>query len=72
MQQIAAAETQFRVRVWFGTTAVADYTGDKQTAEHYAVAMGHRFRGLGVTIDPVGVEDASTPIRGRRLWVLTP
>lgn len=38
-----------RVRVWFGHTAIADYSGDTEQAECYARAMDRRFPGLTIT-----------------------
>ena len=42
-----------RVRVWFGTTAIADYIAAPELAERYHDAMRRRFAGLRVTNDPL-------------------
>jgi hypothetical protein len=40
-----------RVRVWFGTTVIADYIAVPELAERYQNAMRRRFAGLCVTND---------------------
>jgi hypothetical protein len=49
-----------RVRVWFGTTAIADHTAEPALATRYEQAMRRRFAGLKVTNEPVPVHPPST------------
>jgi uncharacterized protein (DUF924 family) len=41
-----------RVRVWFGKTAICDYTAEAEFAARYEAAMRRRFCGLRVTSEP--------------------
>lgn len=41
-----------RVRVWYGTVVIADYTAEPALAQRYAEAMDRRFN-LPITNDPV-------------------
>lgn len=66
-----------RVRVWFGEHVVVEYVAEPVRAEQYVEAMGRRFAGLRVTVDPRrGVVDTgvrrTAPLPAERLWVLTP
>jgi hypothetical protein len=41
-----------RVRVWFGSHAIADLTTTPEAAKDYEAAMRRRFAGLKVTNEP--------------------
>jgi hypothetical protein len=45
-------QSERRVRVWFGETAICDYTGEAEFAARYEAAMRRRFPGLRVTNEP--------------------
>ena len=50
-----------RVRVWFGTTPIADYIAAPELAERYQDGMRRRFAGLPITNDCFPpVPDSST------------
>lgn len=42
-----------RVRVWFGSHPIADYSAEPELAARYAAAMKRRFAGLRVTDEPL-------------------
>ncbi|WP_328990307.1 hypothetical protein OG394_29155 [Kribbella sp. NBC_01245] len=42
-----------RVRIWFGTHPIADYTAEPALAKRYAEAMDRRFPSLRITTEPV-------------------
>lgn len=44
---------RLQVQVWFGTHAIAHYTGDGIYAQRYAEAMRRRFPSLRVSIEPL-------------------
>lgn len=44
---------RLRVQVWFGTHAIADYTGDDLYARRYAEAMRRRSPSLRVSLEPL-------------------
>ncbi|QNE18202.1 hypothetical protein F1D05_10220 [Kribbella qitaiheensis] len=49
----ALQESCHRVRVWFGSTAIADQQwAEPEPAARYAAAMERRFAGLRVTNEP--------------------
>lgn len=47
------------VRVWFGEHVIAQYSGDREHAEHYVRGMTRRFPGLKIT-------DEVVPLTGER------
>jgi hypothetical protein len=63
-----------RVRVWFGTHAIADHAADPASAERYAAAMSRRFAGLRVTSEPLPPTGLppERPLPNERLWGLPP
>lgn len=70
---MAATAERRHVRVWFGSHVIASYSSDPEHAARYAEAMGRRFAGLRITIEPVPlVEPASQPLPNERLWDVTP
>ncbi|GAB2679319.1 hypothetical protein [Kribbella swartbergensis] len=42
-----------RVRVWFGQFPIVDHTTACEAGTAFARAIGRRFSGLPVTVDPV-------------------
>lgn len=46
-----------RVRVWFGSHAIATYVAEPALAARYEAAMRRRFAGLRVTNVPTGMPD---------------
>lgn len=56
MSQTTADEEQLvRVRVWFGQLPIVDRTTRPELGTGFAHAIGRRFFGLPVTIDPVRI-----------------
>ncbi|MGY4769763.1 hypothetical protein ACXC9Q_22825 (plasmid) [Kribbella sp. CWNU-51] len=53
MSQTTVDEELVRVRVWFGRLAIVDRTAGTEVAVDFAQAMGRRFFGHPVTVDPV-------------------
>ena len=49
-----------RVRVWFGSHPIADYTAEVPLANRYEQAMRRRFAGLRVTNDPLAAKEPPT------------
>lgn len=68
-----ASNERRRVRVWFGSHVIADYTAAPDLAERYAHAMSRRFAGLRITNDPMPLM-ARVPdtLPGERLWDIAP
>jgi hypothetical protein len=63
----AEAELQAkRVRVTFGSHAIATYVANPGEAERYARAMAQRFAGLRVTVDDQ--PSRLDPILPERVW----
>ncbi|MFG1626221.1 hypothetical protein [Kribbella sp. NPDC049227] len=54
MSQTAVDESRLvRVRVWFGQLAIIDRTTAVEPGTEFARAIGRRFFGLPVTIEPI-------------------
>jgi hypothetical protein len=53
-------EQLVRVRVWFGQLPIVDRTTGLELGTAFARAIGRRFFGLPVTIDPVCATHEST------------
>lgn len=63
--------TEQRVSIWFENRALATYRADEKAAMGYAEAIGHRFSGLRVTVDPQVTADLR-PLPCEQLWTSTP
>jgi hypothetical protein len=64
-----------RVRVWFGSHVIADYSAEAELADRYVAAMSRRFGGLRITVDEIPVPDPDVSARtlpGELLWELAP
>jgi hypothetical protein len=48
---------RYRVRVWFGQTAISDVVKPAEAAERHAAAMQRRFACLRVTNEPLTVRE---------------
>ncbi|TCC52146.1 hypothetical protein E0H73_40125 [Kribbella pittospori] len=56
MSQTTADEGHLvRVRVWFGQLAIIDRTSAAELGTAFAQAIGRRYFGLPVTIEPVSM-----------------
>lgn len=61
------------VQVWFGTHVVRTYRGPAAEAQRYAEAIGRRFAGLRVTVDPPSAAvSTAPPLPSERMWELVP
>jgi hypothetical protein len=60
-----------RVRVWFGSHVIADYSAAADVADDYVTATERRFAGLKVTVDDELTGD-ERPMPCERLWAVTP
>jgi hypothetical protein len=70
----AGVEQQL-VQVWFGEHVVCAYRGEVDAAQRYAAAIGRRFAGLRVTVDPppaAPTARTAPPLPSERMWELVP
>ncbi|MFK4086956.1 hypothetical protein ACI2LF_22800 [Kribbella sp. NPDC020789] len=56
-EQADNPEPLHRVRVWFGSYAIADWTGPAGEAEGYAAFMAHRFALLRLRVENEPITD---------------
>jgi hypothetical protein len=57
--QVEKSEPQHRVRVWFGSRVIADWTGSAERADHPATFMTHRFGSLRLRGKNEAIADSS-------------
>ncbi|GAB3757848.1 hypothetical protein GCM10028864_42360 [Microlunatus parietis] len=68
-----STRTDACVRLWFSEHLLRTYRADHEVALRYAAAIGRRFPGLIVTVEPCDSIDDLERLPCEQLWaVLTP